>query len=89
MVAQTGIRYGWKARDAFCRERHCAKCSRKDHHSLPLPQEVKAKLGDQIAASILREFEKQAAQRRFLRGSSPIIFDANGVEYNADTSEPS
>jgi len=82
-VAQTGIRYGWKARDTICHDRYCVKCGRKDHHAAPvIPKDTKVKLAEKIAADILREFEKQAAQRRFLRGSSPIIFDGRGMPYD-------
>jgi len=82
-VAQTGIRYGWKARDGLCGSRHCCKCGRMDHHSAKIPKATKEKLGERIAKELMDALEKQAAQRRFLVGAGPLRFDANAIGYDA------
>ncbi len=83
-LAQTGARFGWIARDAFCKERHCSKCHRKDHHSVPLPRTTKEEIAGKLLHALVAEFEHQEARQRYLVGGSPVIFDAKGVRYDAD-----
>lgn len=81
-VAQTGVRMGWKARDTLCRDRHCAKCSRKDHHSAAIPKATRLRLGNEIGDKLYAELERQAAARRYLGGKGPLRFDANALGYD-------
>lgn len=87
-LAQTGARFGWTARDAICRERHCSKCHRKDHHSIPLPKKTKEAIAETLRKAMVAEMEHQEAKQRYLVGGSPIIFDAQGMRYDP-SEEPS
>ena len=83
-LAQTGARFGWVARDAFCKERHCSKCHRKDHHSVPIPKSTKEEIAGKLLKALVREFEHQEARQNYLVGKNPIHFDSEGMRYDPD-----
>jgi len=87
-LAQTGARFGWIARDAFCKDRHCPKCSRKDHHSVPLPKVTKEEIADKLLDDLVAQMKHQEATQNYLVGNSPIVIGENGVRYDGGE-EPS
>jgi hypothetical protein len=87
-LAQTGARFGWTARDAICKERHCAKCHRKDHHSIPLPKRTKEEIAQTLLTALVAEMKHAEATQRYLVGGGPVHFDSRGVRYDAPE-EPS
>lgn len=90
-IARFGARLGWQARDEQCRDHYCGKCHRKSGHSgSMMSTQTESSIGQQVLQALAQQFERQAAQRRYLEGrrratalvvapdGSPLVYDQEG-----------